>query len=314
MPVSWCQPIMISSDLVQKRFPMGQKILQFSKCTISRYSPYFPSANGLVRKLELFADQNKQNLLEMHEFFLYRRDNLVERHSFPTEGKVHQHYSAGRSKGLKDWIEIQQAGKPVHRIFEFYPGSRIDGLVKREEIIGKKIMEFFSGRDNLLNYRSVSVDDVSKSSSVMVQFGDVELPVRKFSEKYDRNPDVSSEMDIRKITFFSLENKIRLDFHYGEDRVTASCRTYSKDNSDASGWTVDELARKPTRSELKVEFQSLIAREKDTITKIREHERTAFDLLQMLKRESIEIFVDKTVYDMARDKAVLVWCIFTSYF
>ena len=90
-----------------------------------------------------------------------------------------------------------------------------------------------------------------------------------------------------------------MDYHYGADRVTSSCRTYSKDTTEASGWTVDDLAVKPSRSTLKNEFANLIIREKDTLMKIREHERTAFDLSQLLKREAGEVYVDKSVYDNA---------------
>ena len=42
----------------------------------------------------------------------------------------------------------------------------------------------------------------------------------------------------------------------------------------------------------------------DTITKIREHERTAHDLLLSVKREAAEVALEKNVYDVARDKAV----------
>jgi hypothetical protein len=47
-----------------------------------------------------------------------------------------------------------------------------------------------------------------------------------------------------------------------------------------------------------------LAREKEVIGRIREHERTAHDLLLQLRREQIDVTLQKSVYDVARDKSV----------
>jgi hypothetical protein len=58
-----------------------------------------------------------------------------------------------------------------------------------------------------------------------------------------------------QVTFFLVDNQIRLDFHYGADRVTSSCRLFAKDQSDATGWSVDPLHQPPSRLALRAEMQ-----------------------------------------------------------
>lgn len=44
-------------------------------------------------------------------------------------------YAPGKPSGIKELIEVE--GKT--RLFRFFPGSRVDGLVKRYEIMHKKV-------------------------------------------------------------------------------------------------------------------------------------------------------------------------------
>lgn len=50
------------------------------------------------------------------------------------------------------------------RTINFYSAARLDGLVCREELVGKKLIERFSGRDDKLEYRSATFG-MSLSSS-----------------------------------------------------------------------------------------------------------------------------------------------------
>lgn len=42
-----------------------------------------------------------------------------------------------------------------------------------------------------------------------------EQPIAKITEKYERNPAVDAETDVRKLTFFIADGKIVLHYHYG---------------------------------------------------------------------------------------------------
>lgn len=51
------------------------------------------------------------------------------------------------------------------------------------------------------------------------------------AEKFKRNPSVDAEEDVAKRTFDIANGMIKVLYHYGHDRVTASFRTYAKDGS-----------------------------------------------------------------------------------
>ena len=40
----------------------------------------------------------------------------------------------------------------------FYLSARLDGLTRRQEILGQKVLEYFQERDDCMSYRSVTVE------------------------------------------------------------------------------------------------------------------------------------------------------------
>ena len=51
------------------------------------------------------------------------------------------------------------------------------------------------------------------------------------AEKFKRTPTIDAEDDVAKRTFDLAGATIKVRYHYGHDRVTASFRTYAKDGS-----------------------------------------------------------------------------------
>jgi hypothetical protein len=56
------------------------------------------------------------------------------------------------------------AGK--HRVMEFYTAARLDGLERREEIIGEKVVESFAERDDNMTWRSATVMSPARVSAL----------------------------------------------------------------------------------------------------------------------------------------------------
>ncbi len=67
-------------------------------------------------------------------------------------------FDKGRPYDLKDHIYIEGTKREMH----FYPTTRLDGLVKREILLGKKVIEIYEGRDDRLVYRSATFGIDSK--------------------------------------------------------------------------------------------------------------------------------------------------------
>ena len=116
------------------------------------------------------------------------RDRLISRVRVPAISRTEETYLHGRPGGLKRYIEqdapeaaiaassagtlpgIGASGSlnaltVLHgkRILEFYPKSRLDGLVRREEVVGLKIVESYEHREDRLIYRSIAVDSSEDS-------------------------------------------------------------------------------------------------------------------------------------------------------
>lgn len=89
---------------------------------------------------------------QVRESFQRRKDKLRERRVLPKDDTTIEFFNPGSSFGLKDILTVRNR----HRIMNFYPNARLDGLLRREEYQGKKIIETFSGRDDNLVYRSAS--------------------------------------------------------------------------------------------------------------------------------------------------------------
>jgi hypothetical protein len=49
-------------------------------------------------------------------------------------------------------------------------------------------------------YQSLVTQAGKSAKSLILQLGGVDLPIRKIAEKYARNPEVSAEEDIRKVS------------------------------------------------------------------------------------------------------------------
>jgi hypothetical protein len=288
-PSSWCSKLHVPRELMIQRFPDGgYRRLVFHKCLYERWAPHHARGDGMVCSLKLYSDEHMRREFEVHEYYSDRRDGLQQRRIYPVEGRIHCQYEAGRARGLKDWIEYGDPASSAQvlidnesskrRVFDFYPGARVDGLVKREEQIGHKVMDHFQDRDDNLSYRSATVDDSHSAMShasggmsaefgaatsgvarrekvTIVQIGGVDLPLRKFAEKFQRDTAVHAEEDVAKISYLLTESQIRLDYHRGADRVTASRRVYAKETSDATGWCVDALYKAPGRSALRADLQ-----------------------------------------------------------
>lgn len=63
------------------------------------------------------------------------RDKLRQRNTYVRERRVQELYRPGRDTCLKEMTVIETRS----RVYEFYPGARDDGMVRREEIFGHKV-------------------------------------------------------------------------------------------------------------------------------------------------------------------------------
>jgi len=308
MPPSWVKKLAISREAFAKRYwKTGQKTQLYWKAKHELFAEH-THAQGMVSRLTLFRDARRTMPLEVREQFVNRRDKLRRRTRYPLDGKVVEEFEQGRPSGLRKHVDV--TGK--RREFHFYTSARLDSLVRREEDIGKKVIEVFEGRDDHLVYRSVTVapkeagSGATKASVYTLPGGQLgDLIIRKMCEKFGRaDPTCASEADVCRRTYYVKDGSIRVVYHYAKGRITASSRVYHKDRSvPVEVVQVDPFAAKPRPAQLEEEFAGVLQCEKDCYAGVRDSERETQDVLQLRKREEARIVLDKSIFETARLRA-----------
>jgi len=304
LPRSWMQPFFLSQHDMDHRFPRHSVSRHFSKCSIVYYDRFF-SKNGLVLKMTLFADNTKLVMLEMRELFRDRKDLLLRRVSKMQRADdpsghsiVLELFDIGRPSGLYKLINVSQR----RRVTKFYADSRSDGMVRRTEIFGEKVVELFADRNDgiiarkiyLLPARAVGAEAKSESESesesekVKICFaGDasLEFAIERIEEHYSYGANAGNADNIRLLTFGIARNEYVVDFHYGANRILSKQCTFAKESGSVVGWDPNPLSAKPNTVALKRQFEKLIVAEKNLLTEIRERERTFGVLLAKIEEQ-----------------------------
>mmetsp|Transcript_9290 Transcript_9290/g.29558 ORF Transcript_9290/g.29558 Transcript_9290/m.29558 type:complete len:853 (-) Transcript_9290:431-2989(-) len=236
MPPAWSDRPDITREAFHARCYQGEKTIFYHKCKVEQYAPYTQD-DGLVQRITLYKDVRRQIPLEIREKFKHRRDKLRERRRRPMQNETVERFDPGRPSSstsacggaLKEFREIGAQSREL----VFY-NSRLDGLVRCVELIGWKTFEHFEDRDDRLIYHSVTLDPSLNSSHRGTQkFKDTysvesmgEVPIRKMTQKYARNPATPPDEDFHKICYFLAEGKIRVDFHREPGKLTFRSDTY----------------------------------------------------------------------------------------
>ena len=333
MPPSWVPKLRISRENFDTMCPRGQKITKYLKCTHEIFAVFGECSrwDGLTQRLCTFADKACTIKEEERETYLRRRDKLKERITYPLKSNAKlERFDPGSAYGIKEAYTVPDKERVMH----FYTSARLDGLVKRVEIFGQKMMETFSGRDDNLVYRSVTYDPVETAKAMAAaeqataaaaaaggrrKKKKSEEPlqvIRKMTEKFELPPGVKSSTTIaakgaasglpahqriRKRVFNIEGELIRIDYHYGEGRVSASQKLFYKDGTHDIV-LVDPLEPKPGDIELQEEFQSLLAAEKQCTQDIRDVEKEVKDMVNNRNKEEQNINLITPYYDVVRVK------------
>ncbi|KAI5079565.1 hypothetical protein GOP47_0005044 [Adiantum capillus-veneris] len=150
LPASWVTQLKIPMEAYVTRCPKGVKKTHYYRCTHELYSFYgdFVRWDGLIERIILYEDDERTNVVEIHDYFQRRKDGLRKRTFIPGANKVHDFFDPGASFGLKETEIIDGQS----RKFLFYADTRTDGLNTRDEVIGKKLVESFINHEACLVY------------------------------------------------------------------------------------------------------------------------------------------------------------------
>jgi len=306
IPPSWVIKLVVDRDMYQKRFcNHGQQTVLYHKAKLECFAEN-THEQGMILRLTTFKDRLRTVPREMREEFSNRRDKLCKRTRYLLEGRVHESFLPGRMpEALKDMYEWTGRKRELH----YYTSARIDGLVKRVDEMGKKCMEYFSGRDDHLIYRSVSVtpdrDITGGKTTYTLPGGQLgELVIHKMTEKFERDESKPAEEDVRKRTYYVRTNQIREIFHYTKGQITSAWRIYYKHgNQPPDIIQVDPSAPLPSEEKLEEELHKVLNAEKDCYQAVRHQELEKEELLKVRKREEASIIIDRSIFETAAENA-----------
>jgi len=286
MPPSWVNRLHVPRDLFQNGCPNGYKRTTYRKGEIEHFAPY-SREDGLVSKVTIYGDIERTTIAETRETFANRKDKLYRR---TTAGKTtHEYFEPGRPRGLKEHILVDGEKRELH----FYASARLDGLLSRVELVGKKTYMIFDGSNSPLVYRSVSFDGEAAAADIAP-----DKNIRKMAEKFRRSHELDAEDDVAKRRFEIAAAMIKVRYHYGADRVTCSSRTYAKDGSGHSIVQVNSFSRQPTDAQMLDDFTKLQAAERECINQIRDYDRQTKEILK--KRDYEEQAIQEAEEEAAR--------------
>jgi len=276
MPPSWVTRLHVPRDLFENGCPQGRKSTAFRKGLVQKFAPY-SREDGLVEMVTLYEDIERTTVAELRQSFANRQDLLYRRVVRGEE--TSEFFEPGRKTSLREhtWVE------GVKRTMHFYATARLDGLVSRYEDVGVKTYYVFDGSRDPLIYRSVSyLEDAEYSDAP-------DKNIRKLAEKFRRSPEADPEEDVCKRTFELEAGLIKLKYHFGKDKVTASSRTFAKDGTGHQVTQVDPFSKPPTEAQLLDEFTRLQAAERECINEIKDYDRQTKETLKQRAAEEADI-------------------------
>ena len=315
LPPPWSDKLGIDRDRFNRKYgTTGRVTTLYAKAKQELFAPHMHE-QGMVSRLVLYVDALRTVPREIREDFENRADHLVRRVRFPLENRLEEDYEPGAKQGLRRFIELTGKRRELHFYTSARPGS--DGLLRREEDIGKKIIEVYEDRDDHLIYRSVTFDNTAKTSSASTmslpgsQLGE-ELTIRKMAEKFSDPLHGDGETEnVAKRKYYVQDGIIAVHYHYLKGRITSSSRTFNKDVNKQITDPEKRIkvtlphpnSKRPKESVLEEEFQRVQQHEKDCYTSLRDSIRSGIDLLASRKRDYESNKLVRSIFDAVRDKA-----------
>lgn len=217
LPASWVGPLSISMAEFEQRYPEGRKVIYFKRSIYERFAPY-SNLLGLIKRLTLFETLNYENPTTRWEWYVNRDDSLTMIVYDYAKKEIEEMFAKGRSDSLK---ALKRSSEPNRECrLTFFHQYRFDSL---KELVYHPtyVQEHYDRREDLLYYRefkNIPRDPITMEDCKLTQM----------KERYHRNPEKEAVRDISTRTCYVDENRILLQFHYGDDCITASTREFIK--------------------------------------------------------------------------------------
>lgn len=154
MPPAWSPKLNVDKEKFAELVKNGEKTVFYKKCKVEFFADC-KQVDGLVKRITIYEDYKKLIVKEVRSQYKFRRDKLILRRRFPYLFKTIEHYESSEKNNY--WKKLIQVDDRYRKIY-FYHHRNKDGLIYREEQIGRKTFERYKGREDKLIYSSVTYD------------------------------------------------------------------------------------------------------------------------------------------------------------
>ncbi|EEB18417.1 conserved hypothetical protein [Pediculus humanus corporis] len=220
MSASWVDLLKLSHTVFERRFPKGKKVVNYRKAISEQYPPYLNS-DGLVERVKRYNDYDCSEPLEIREKYENRRDFLYYSIRTISDNSVLDKFYKGREDALKEhFYYSMDSGIEVCFKLKFYHEARFDAL---SEIIMDPLFMImrFKERPDFLRYVLVNFAERTNQAQPL-------RSILKITEEYDRNPEKDADKDVAVAEYYFPERKVHLKFHYEDEYITQTHRTFYK--------------------------------------------------------------------------------------
>lgn len=299
MPPPWPPKLYIDKESFLKLSPLGETQVFYKKSRVDNYAPY-TQQDGLVQRITFYDDYKRLKVQEIRYFYQHRSDKLSIRRRFPFEFKAIEEYEPGKIP--QHWKKVMEIDRKL-RIIEFYPNRNMDGLIRREERIGEKTIEFYEHRGDKVIYRSVRFDPNRKANNTKdCTFPDNHLGdvvVTKMTQKFEKDSKNPPNEQIAKMIIDLIKNKVMVYYHMNEGEISPAYKEYSREalNFPKTDSSSDKKADDPIAQQ---QNQKMMTMEKECYINVKTQETTAKEDEKGIREE--KVVLEKTLYEKAREK------------
>jgi hypothetical protein len=274
LPPTWVKPLRIPRDVVVNGLGLRESdhggLMEVRERTVEwKWGPR-AHPRGVIHRVKHYCDDARVCESDIIEEFDCREDCLKLRRRVPAEGITEERFLPGRPDGLRKLVEVFGESREM----EFYPSARTDALLRRFELFGRKITEFYDAEatPDRLEYRSVTFlgpEAVVRAAKSMPQDGSQTLTsaeplpselmvtsvsltmaatgsssyvIRKMAEKFARDPAKAAHRDVAKFKFLMASREIEARFHTAAGRVVPNTRLYRSRREASEGMDSSSLA------------------------------------------------------------------------
>jgi hypothetical protein len=244
------------------------------------------------------------------------------RRRFPYQFKTIEHYESSEKNNY--WNKLIQVDDRFRKIY-FYHHRNKDGLIYREEQIGRKTFERYKGREDKLIYSSVTYDwdrqvDTGLNQWIEDRTYGKQLFINKMAQKFELDPRKDAEKQIRKTEFNIVKNFNYIYYHYKEGQIFRKPEKINRMDLISQGKKNEneqDAMRGNEENKLQQFYDLINKMEQKCHSLIKAQDECQFTekgqrrdnekIIQQLRMQHVEedIFskiLEKSIYEKARDK------------